>query len=101
MILTKKQLEEELRRAFIHGQVNAEMMESGLERDETEDYVSSSMIRLLSDLKQMKYEVRSKPFGKCTDYEVFETSTGFSLYCGSLLDCYRFIILILKGQDYV
>lgn len=37
------ELEEEIRKAFKHGQGNKEMMESGLERDETEDYVMSIM----------------------------------------------------------
>jgi hypothetical protein len=31
-------LKEEIKRAFIHGQGNAQMMEAGLERDEVEDY---------------------------------------------------------------
>jgi hypothetical protein len=36
-------LESEIRRAYIHGQGNAQMMEAGLERDETEDYINSRM----------------------------------------------------------
>jgi len=45
--LTIKELEEEITRAFIYGQGNAKMMEIGLERDETEDYVNSRMRSLL------------------------------------------------------
>ncbi len=37
---------EEIRRAFIHGQGNAQMMEAGLERDETKDYINSRMLSL-------------------------------------------------------
>lgn len=48
IIFTEKELEEELRKAFIHGQGNAEMMEAGLERNEVDDYVSWVMIRLKS-----------------------------------------------------
>jgi len=36
-------LEKEIRSAFIHGMGNAEMMEAGLERNETDDYVNSRM----------------------------------------------------------
>ena len=49
--LTQEQLEKEIRQAFVHGQVNQEMMESGLERDETEDYVNSRMRSLLNQDK--------------------------------------------------
>ena len=49
--LTQEQLEKEIRQAFVHGQVNQEMMESGLERDETEDYVNSRMRSLLNQNK--------------------------------------------------
>ena len=49
--LTQEQLEKEVRQAFVHGQVNQEMMESGLERDETEDYVNSRMRSLLNQDK--------------------------------------------------
>ena len=38
-----KRLEEEIRSAYVHGIGNAEMMEAGLERNETEDYVNSRM----------------------------------------------------------
>lgn len=41
--ITNEPLEEELRRAFTHGQSNNEMMEAGLERNEVDDYVSSRM----------------------------------------------------------
>ena len=47
IILTQEELEREIKRAFVHGQGNAEMMEAGLERDETEDYVNSRMRSLL------------------------------------------------------
>jgi hypothetical protein len=46
MEIDVKEMEKEIRNAFKHGQGNALMMESGLERDEVEDYVSSVMIRL-------------------------------------------------------
>jgi hypothetical protein len=46
--LTLEELEKEIRQAFIHGQGNNEMMEAGLERDETEDYVNSRMRILLN-----------------------------------------------------
>ena len=49
--LTQEELEKEIKQAFIHGQVNQEMMESGLERDETEDYVSSRMRQLIKQNK--------------------------------------------------
>jgi hypothetical protein len=39
-------LKEEIRRAFIHGQGNAQMMEAGLERDEVDDYTNSRMLSL-------------------------------------------------------
>jgi hypothetical protein len=45
--LTQEELESEIKRAFVHGQGNAEMMEAGLERDETEDYVNSRMRQLI------------------------------------------------------
>ena len=49
--LTQEELEKEIKQAFIHGQGNSEMMEAGLERDETEDYVSSRMRTLLNQNK--------------------------------------------------
>ena len=45
--LTQEELEREIKRAFVHGQGNAEMMEAGLERDKTEDYVNSRMRQLI------------------------------------------------------
>jgi hypothetical protein len=39
-------LKEEIKSAFIHGQGNAQMMEAGLERDETDDYTNSRMLSL-------------------------------------------------------
>jgi hypothetical protein len=41
-----KILKEEIKRAFIYGQGNAQMMEAGLERDEIEEYVNYRMISL-------------------------------------------------------
>jgi hypothetical protein len=41
--LEEKELEKIIRQAFIHGQGNKEMMESGLERDEVNEYISSEM----------------------------------------------------------
>ena len=49
--LTQEELEKEIKQAFIHGQGNKEMMEAGLERDETEDYVNSRMKSLLKSNK--------------------------------------------------
>ncbi len=46
--ITIEELEKEIKQAFIHGQGNKEMMEVGLERDETEDYVNSIMRKLLN-----------------------------------------------------
>ena len=45
--LTEDQLRRELTQAFIHGQGNAQMMEAGLERDETTDYVRNRLEQLL------------------------------------------------------
>jgi hypothetical protein len=39
IVLTQEELQKEIKQAFIHGQGNKTMMEAGLERDETEDYV--------------------------------------------------------------
>ena len=47
IILTQEELEHEITQAFVHGQGNAIMMASGLERDEKEDYVGSVMRRLI------------------------------------------------------
>jgi uncharacterized protein (DUF2267 family) len=52
IIRLKAELEKEIRQAFIHGQVNQEMMEAGLEKDETEDYVNSRMRSLLNQNKE-------------------------------------------------
>jgi len=49
--ITIEELEKEIKQAFIHGQGNKEMMEVGLERDETEDYVNSIMRKLLNQNK--------------------------------------------------
>tara|TARA_Y100000385_G_scaffold143550_1_gene148933 strand:- start:2262 stop:2459 length:198 start_codon:yes stop_codon:yes gene_type:complete len=49
--ITIEELEKEIKQAFIHGQGNKEMMEAGLERDETEDYVNSRMSKLLKQNK--------------------------------------------------
>ena len=50
-VLTQEELQKEIKQAFIHGQGNKEMMEAGLERDETEDYVNSRMRSLLNQNK--------------------------------------------------
>lgn len=42
----KEQLISEIRRAFMHGQGNGQMMEVGLERDEVDDYTNSRMLSL-------------------------------------------------------
>ena len=49
--LSQEELQKEIKQAFIHGQGNKEMMEAGLERDETEDYVNSRMRTLLNQKK--------------------------------------------------
>ena len=51
IILSQEELQKEIKQAFIHGQGNKEMMEAGLERDETEDYVRSRMRSLLNQNK--------------------------------------------------
>jgi len=51
IVLTQEELQKEIKQAFIHGQGNKEMMEAGLERDETEDYVRSRMRTLLNQTK--------------------------------------------------
>ena len=48
IIRLKAELEKEIRQAFVHGQGNGALMEAGLEKDETEDYVGSRMISLLN-----------------------------------------------------
>ena len=52
IVLTQEELKTEIRQAFIHGQGNKEMMEAGLERDETEDYVNNRMRILLNQNKE-------------------------------------------------
>ena len=49
--LTQEELEKEIRQAFVHGQGNRALMEAGLEKDETEDYVNSRMRSLLNQNK--------------------------------------------------
>jgi len=44
-ILSEEELRAEIKRAFIHGQGNAQMIEAGLERDEVEDYVNYRMLQ--------------------------------------------------------
>jgi hypothetical protein len=41
-----QQLTDEMKRAYKYGQSNAEMMESGLERDEVEEYVNFRMLTI-------------------------------------------------------
>lgn len=48
-VFTLEEMEKEIVKAFIHGQGNAQMMESGLERDEVDDYMSSRMRSLSKD----------------------------------------------------
>jgi len=43
---SEEEVKAEIKRAYIHGQGNAEMMEAGLERNELEDYVSWRMLQL-------------------------------------------------------
>lgn len=42
-VFTLEEIKKEINKAFIHGQGNARMMESGLEMDEADDYTSSRM----------------------------------------------------------
>ena len=51
ILLTQEELKREIEQAFIYGQSNAQMMEAGLERDETKDYVNSRMKILLNKNK--------------------------------------------------
>lgn len=50
--ITIDRLKEEIKSAFIHGQGNAQMMESGLERDETEDYTNWVVLSILKEFKK-------------------------------------------------
>jgi hypothetical protein len=43
------ELESEIRRAYIAGQSNVSLMEAGIERDETDDYVSNRMRILIEE----------------------------------------------------
>jgi hypothetical protein len=43
-IFSEEELRAEIKRAYMYGQRNAEMMEAGLERDEVEDYVNYRML---------------------------------------------------------
>jgi hypothetical protein len=61
--LTIEELEKEIKQAFIHGQGNKEMMEAGLERDETEDYVNSRMRNLLKSNKDDEDHISSMLYG--------------------------------------
>ena len=54
MKIKEKELEKIIRQAFIHGQGNKEMMESGLERDETDEYTSSVMRSLVKEHKKKR-----------------------------------------------
>jgi hypothetical protein len=56
--VNQEELQKEIKQAFIHGQGNKEMMEAGLERDETEDYVRSRMRSLLNQNKD-EYNIRN------------------------------------------
>jgi len=49
--LIQEELEKEIRQAFVYGQGNRALMEVGLEKDETEDYVNSRMRSLLNQDK--------------------------------------------------
>jgi hypothetical protein len=51
IVLTQEELQKEIKQAFIYGQGNKTMMEAGLERDETEDYVNNRMRNLLNQNK--------------------------------------------------
>ena len=50
--ITKETMERLLRDAFKHGQGNGQMMESGLERDEIDDYVSWTMMKIFFEPKR-------------------------------------------------
>ncbi len=51
--ITIEELEKEIKQAFIYGQGNKEMIEVGLERDETEDYVNSRIIKLKTKMSKL------------------------------------------------
>ena len=58
--LTLKEVEAEIKRAFVHGQGNAQLMEAGLERDEIEDYTASRMKTLISKQNEWNVEIEMK-----------------------------------------
>jgi len=94
--LTLEELEKEIRQAFIHGQGNKEMMEAGLERDETEDYVNSRM-RIL--LNQNKEELEDMRVVLLAYHEYLEGFNDFTIYNASesMIDDY----LAFIKKDYI
>lgn len=55
--LTEDELREIIRSAYIHGQGNAEMMESGLERNEVDEYISWEIAKI----KKGAYSLQAPP----------------------------------------
>ena len=49
IILTIPDLTAEIRKAYIHGQTNQQMMEAGLERDEIDDYTNSVINKITKE----------------------------------------------------
>jgi len=49
--MDKIDIEAEIRRAYKYGQINNEMMESGLERDEVDEYARWRMIHINKQIK--------------------------------------------------
>ena len=68
--LSQEELQKEIKQAFIHGQGNKEMMEAGLERDETEDYVRSRMRSLLNQNESQSDSNINQRFNKDEDNNI-------------------------------
>jgi hypothetical protein len=74
--LTHKELEEEIRRAFIRGQGNREMMMAGLERDETQDYTNHRMRALIGAASREELFL-TRLLDTWNNYSLSEGKAGF------------------------
>jgi len=59
-LFSAEEMEAEIRKSFVHGQGNAQLMEAGLERDEIEDYVSSRMRSLTNNKNEWNVIVETE-----------------------------------------
>lgn len=64
---TEEDMKNEISRAFTHGQVNAKMMDAGLERDEVDDYTSFRILSLRPIPESVEVEVI--PVGTFTELD--------------------------------